>query len=75
MPLLHVDHATCDYHDAHDEDDRPRGNRCGRPATRTIVWKDGRWSMGCDEHAAEIGREVPELVASIVEKVADGGTS
>jgi hypothetical protein len=57
--------ATCDYHDDHDEDDRPRGNRCGKPATRTIFWKDGRWSMGCDEHVAEVSREVPELIKAI----------
>jgi hypothetical protein len=56
---------TCDYHDDHDEEDQPRGNRCGRPATKVIYWRDGRWSPGCDEHAAEIGREVPELVRSI----------
>jgi hypothetical protein len=59
------DHSTCDYHDDHDEDDRPRGNRCGKPATRTIHWNDGRWSMGCDEHAAEVTREVPGLIRSI----------
>jgi hypothetical protein len=60
-----LDQLTCDYHDDHDEDGRPRGNRCGKPVTHEIKWKDGRWSMACDEHAADFRREVPELVRSI----------
>lgn len=56
---------TCDYHDDYDTFDRPCGNRCGKPATQVIRWRDGQWSRGCDEHAAEIFRTVPELVRSI----------
>lgn len=57
--------GTCDYHDDHDEFDEPRGNRCGEPATRIIHWRDGRHSLGCDEHADEIALDVPNLVRSI----------
>jgi hypothetical protein len=56
---------TCGYHDDHDELDRPRGNRCGKPRTQVVDWRDGRWSNACDEHAAEIAREVPGLILRI----------
>ena len=41
----------CDFHDAHDADERPTGNRCPKPATHRIIWNDGkRFSFGCDDH-------------------------
>jgi hypothetical protein len=55
----------CGYHDDHDEDDNPCGNRCGEPSTKVVRWKDGRTSMACDRHATEVRDHVLHLIAEI----------
>lgn len=50
----------CDWHPEHGADDRPKGPRCGAPATHRIVWLDGsnRYSYGCAAHL-EIDPQAP----------------
>lgn len=57
----------CDFHDDHDPvTERPRGNRCGAPATHRIEWADGRrFSNGCGEHL-EIDSDASVKPARIV---------
>ena len=31
----------------------PLGDRCGRPATQIIFWKDKRYSPACSDHGAK----------------------
>lgn len=41
----------CDYREQHDPvTDRPMGKRCTHEATHKIVWEDGRYSFGCEDH-------------------------
>lgn len=47
----------CDYHDSHTPDGKPCGNRCGKPATKKIIWRDGRFSLTCGEHDGEMTTE------------------
>lgn len=55
------DSLTCDWHPEHGKDDRPRGKRCGAPATHRIVWLDGskRYSLACRAHL-ELERVAPK---------------
>lgn len=60
---------TCAFHDSWDPaTGEPTGPECGKPATATIRWRDGRESPSCVMHGFKsLTREAKALVAYVVD--------
>jgi hypothetical protein len=44
--------SRCDFHDAHDVEGQPTGQRCTKQATHLIKWHDSKqFSLACEPHA------------------------
>lgn len=59
---------TCAFREDHDPDTlEPRGAVCGKPATQTIHWRDGRYSPSCAEHGLKaLDDDAKKLVRLVV---------
>lgn len=55
---------TCSYckDQAGPPDFTPTGPECGARATHFILWDDGRWSLGCEEHLGPFEDPAPPCV-------------
>lgn len=55
---------TCTYHDDYDEHLQPRGQACGRPAVRVILWPaTSQWAPLCDtDHVIDADAPPHEIV-------------
>lgn len=42
---------TCDHHDPDDDGQPTPGTRCGEEAQWIIMWDNGLYSLGCNQHS------------------------
>jgi hypothetical protein len=62
---------SCNFADDHDgpPDYTPVPPFCGKPATHLVVWADGRWSLGCDDHLGPFEAPAPHCAAIPLEEL------